>query len=247
LELICPEIAQAYDKVKTPNLWPEKDHIWFDFRYGDGPKAGEFITDLATKNGFIHSGASRAHFLDELVKLIPETVKVVFGKKVKDVVKADESGGMKVVFEDGEAVEVDAAIGCDGIRSVCRRVLLGDDDVTARAVYSGKYAYRKVVSMEKAVEAAGNEIENRTIYVGKGGHILVFPIQNGKALNMVVFKDAEGKPWTDKQWVLLSSRESILNDFKGWGDKAVRLLEVCNHFVPSPEYAKAGCNINTEY
>lgn len=229
MNLISPKIAEAYSKVKMANLWPEKAHVWYDIRWGDGPKAGELITEVASEKGFTHCTASRAQFLEKLVELIPKGVEVQFGKRIIDVREDDECefGKMRVRFEDGTDAHVDAVVGCDGIRSACRRILLGENDRSSNAVYSGKYAYRKVVEMKKAVRAVGPEVQNRQMYLGHGGHILTFPIRNGKALNIVAFKDAHGMPWTHRQWVIPSSREAILKDFKGWGEKPLQLLEVC--------------------
>lgn len=226
MKLISPEIEAVHDKVKTPNLWPEKDHIWFDLRYGVGPRSGEMIGEIEANRGFRHCGASRAHFLDGLVGLIPKRVKVFFGKKLVDVTEDGNEGKLRIQFDDREEVTFDAVIGCDGIRSACRKILLGPDEKSANAVYSGKYAYRKVIDMKDAVAAVGKEVENRTIYSGPGGHVLMFPIRAGKALNMVVFRDAEGEPWAQRQWVIPSSREELLGDFRGWGEKPTKLLEV---------------------
>jgi hypothetical protein len=77
--------------------------------------------------------------------------------------------------------------------------------------------------MAKAVEVAGKEIKNRVIYSGREGHILTFPIKNGELLNLVVFRDAEGKPWTQRQWVVPSR---MLEDFRGWAEKCIGLLKV---------------------
>jgi len=222
LELIGPEAADAYNKVCTPNLRPEKSHIWYDIR--DGKRGGELVCEIESGPGFVHGGASRAHFLDNLVKLLPSRVKAEFGMKVVDV--QEDGGGMRVVFEDGVEVGADAVVGCDGVRSMCRRVLLGEDEESASAVYSGKYAYRKVIEMEKAVAVAGKELENRTMYCGDGGHILMFPIRGGKFLNIVAFVDAKGKPWTDRRWVIPASREEVLRDYEGWGKPATSILEV---------------------
>ncbi|KAF8860410.1 hypothetical protein BDZ45DRAFT_312429 [Acephala macrosclerotiorum] len=34
--------------------------------------------------------------------------------------------------------------------------------------------------MKKAIEVAGNVIENRQVFVGHGGHLLMFPIRGEK-------------------------------------------------------------------
>jgi salicylate hydroxylase len=141
---------------------------------------------------------------------------------------------MRVKFHDGSEVQTDAVIGCDGIRSACWQILLGPGDESAKAVYSGKYAYRGVVDMKKAVEVRRKEVVNRQVFVGDGGHLLMFPIKNGKALNIVAFKDAYGAPWTQKQWVVPSSRNALLKDFTGWAPNATRILHVCLFDVLHP-------------
>ena len=74
----------------------------------------------------------------------------------------------------------------------------------------------------------------------------MFPINNGNLLNVVAFKDAEGTPWMQKQWVIPSSHEDLLSDFKGWGEKATKILELIDKpekwalfdHLPAPTYAK---------
>ena len=228
MRLISPKLIAAYDQVKTPNQWPEKDHLWYDFRWSD---TGKLILQVESEKGFAHCNASRVHLLAKLVELIPSTVKVEFGKRAIDVQDfegeiGEGTGKSRIKFQDGTDVLVDAVVGCDGIRSACRRILLGENDPSTHAVYSGRYAYRKVVEMKKAIEAVGPEVENRQMYLGKGAHVLTFAIRGGKMLNVVAFKNGDGAPWTRKQWVIPSSREELLKDFAGCGDKATKILEV---------------------
>ena len=247
MKLISPAVAEAFEKVKSKSPFPEKDHVWYDFLHGDGPRAGAFIAEMASAKGFNYCGASRAQFLDELVKLIPKDVGIVFGKKVTDVIEDEhEHETMRICFDDRTFSQADAVVGCDGIRSACRQILLGPEDVSAKAVYSGKYAYRKVVGMGKAVEVAGTAMQTRQIHVGKGGHLLMFPINDGRLLNIVAFKDAAGVPWTQRQWVVPSSREALLTDFKDWDEKSTKILELIDNpdkwglfeHLPASTYAK---------
>jgi salicylate hydroxylase len=61
---------------------------------------------------------------------------------------------------------------------------LGDTDATA-AVFSGKYAYRGLIPMAKAVDIMGDNEQPRTpqMFVGYHGHVLTFPIANGSIFN----------------------------------------------------------------
>jgi salicylate hydroxylase len=228
MKLISPKLISAYDQVKTPNQWPEKDHLWYDFRWSD---TGKIILQVESEKGFAHCNASRVHLLARLVELVPTAVKVKFGKRVIDVQEYGAGlnkgiGKTRIRFEDGTDAFADAVVGCDGIRSACRSILLGENEQSAFAVYSGKYAYRKEVEMKKAIEAIGPEVENRQMYLGEGGHVLTFAIRGGKMLNVVAFKNGAGAPWTQRQWVVPSSREALLKDFAGCGETASKILEV---------------------
>jgi salicylate hydroxylase len=87
-------------------------------------------------------------------------------------------------FADGSTAQHNAVLGCDGIKSRTRSLVLGDSDVPA-AVFSGKYAYRGLIPMAKAVEIIGDEELPKTpqMYVGYHGHVLTFPIANGTIFN----------------------------------------------------------------
>jgi salicylate hydroxylase len=86
-------------------------------------------------------------------------------------------------FADGTTAQHNAVFGCDGIKSRVRHVALGKSESTA-AVFSGKYAYRGLVPMDKAIEIL-DEDEPKTpqMHLGYHGHVLTFPIANGKILN----------------------------------------------------------------
>mgnify|MGYP004504719097 CR=1 FL=1 len=91
-------------------------------------------------------------------------------------------------FADGTTAQHTAVFGCDGIKSRIRPIVLADAD-PAPAVFSGKYAYRGLVPMDKAVEILGGD-EPRTpqLHLGYHGHVLTFPIANGKILNGKSFR-----------------------------------------------------------
>jgi salicylate hydroxylase len=244
MQLISPRIAAAYESVKAANFSPEKKHAWLDVRHGDGHKAGQLVDGLNYDGDepFEHCTASRARLLEKLVGLLAKDVDVQFGKRIIDVADdfEDVHGRMRIRFEDGTDYHVDAVVGCDGIRSACRRILLGDEHKSANAVYSGKYAYRKVIDMKKAVAAVGPQVQDRQLMVGKSGHVLTHPIRGGKALNVVAFKDAEGARWTMRQWVVPSSREAILRDFAEWGKDTVKILEVGSALPLFPFWVQVG-------
>lgn len=91
---IDPRIAVAFEKCIQGN--EESDPpIWFTVRVSDerrtGVKTGEEVFKIPSRKG-PRGGVHRAHFLDELVKLIPDRI-AVFGKRVIDLQKAHDQSG----------------------------------------------------------------------------------------------------------------------------------------------------------
>lgn len=234
MELIDPQIARGFDNCATINGWPEKKDTWFDFRTGQARgtrggvpvPAGIHVADV--KTGRVdevgQKSVHRAHFLDELVKLIPDEVPE-FGKRLRDV--SERGNKIILTFEDGTSAEADAVIGCDGIKSRTREILLGKDHQAAHAVFSGKYAYRGLIPMKVAVGALGDELAvNSQMYTGHHGHVLTFPIEKGKTMNVVAFRTKLNGKWEDQKWVLSSKKEDMIKDFAGWGDSVMSIIHV---------------------
>jgi salicylate hydroxylase len=86
-------------------------------------------------------------------------------------------------FADGGTAQHTAVFGCDGIKSRIRSIVLAKTD-PAPAVFSGKYVYRGLLPMDKAIEIMGSD-EHRTpqLHMGYHGHLITFPIAGGKIFN----------------------------------------------------------------
>lgn len=204
MKRISPTVLDAFNKCKTANQGPTKVNSWFTIRVGDarkanadghvkeGKKVGDALYDVELNTDRDSGGVYRAHFLDELVKAIPEGV-AQFGKKLVDL-KTVEDGSEDVacVFADGTEARHDAVIGCDGIKATTRRWLLGEDNPAAKAIFSGKYAYRGLIPSKDATDMLGEEVaQNSNMFFGYHGHLLTFPIEGGKTMNGEPFVNRE--------------------------------------------------------
>ncbi|KAI3326404.1 mannitol 1-phosphate dehydrogenase 2 [Xylariaceae sp. AK1471] len=239
MNLISPQMKEAYHRCRTQQ-WESKQSVWFAVRVGDRRKAGDDETFAYNgKQGFKIGdelfevnypnleeiggvgGVHRAHFLDQLVQLIPKSV-ARFGKRLVNTTKAtDGSDDVVLHFADGTTAQHTAVLGCDGIKSQTRKLLLGSDEWNA--VFSEKCAYRGLVPMTKAIELLGEEeAMNSQIYFGYHGHILTFPIEKGKTMNVVAF--ASRKSWTTPEWVRRVSKEELMADFGTWGPTATAIV-----------------------
>lgn len=130
-------------------------------------------------------------------------------------------------FCDGSTAQADAILACDGIKSQVRQCLFGADHPCAFPSYTHKYAYRVLVPMEDAENAIGKEkAQNAGMHMGKGGHVLTFPVNHGKTLNVVAFHTTSSD-WPDSlRLVGQATREDALRDFAGFGDTVTSLLKL---------------------
>ena len=129
-------------------------------------------------------------------------------------------------FADGTMAEADAVIGCDGIKSVCREIVLGKDNPLAQPVFTGKHAYRGLIPMDKAIAAIGAEkAQNRFMFLGIGGHVLVFPVAEGRVMNVVAFSTTKSGTW-EGDWVKPMKREDMTTDFEGFGEECQNIFSV---------------------
>lgn len=64
--------------------------------------------------------------------------------------------------------------------------------------------------------------------MGPGGHVLTFPVEHGKILNIVAFK-TDPEEWPDHQKLTRTSqREDLLRDFGHYSKELVELLSLTN-------------------
>jgi 2-polyprenyl-6-methoxyphenol hydroxylase-like FAD-dependent oxidoreductase len=100
--------------------------------------------------------------------------------------------GARVRLADGTADEARLVVAADGLHSVARGQLVGDEPVNSAYV-----AYRGAVPMEKVRE---NNISSSdvVVYVGPGCHFVQYPLRGGDMFNQVaVFESPKAKAGED--------------------------------------------------
>ncbi|MCJ1413698.1 hypothetical protein MMC32_000022 [Xylographa parallela] len=228
MEICSDGIYQGFEKVATKNQWASKKGVWFDFvdGYHHDESMGnqeKFLFQLSNELG--QNAVHRAHFLDEMVKLVPEGVSHF--RKHLDVVTEEESGKLRMKFHDGSEALADAVIGCDGIKSRVRQLILGEDDPASQPQYTHKYAYRGLIPVKKATEVLGEEnAVNAKLHMGPNKHILTFPVNKGETVNVVAFC-TNSDPWSDIRHLTMPSKKSTaIKEFEGWGRNCVEIMNL---------------------
>ncbi|KAM3438901.1 hypothetical protein MY4824_002971 [Beauveria thailandica] len=228
MSLIDPAIGEAYARISTTAGWASKEDIYFDCVLAQdlhGQPAGTAVCSPQLGPHERHSTAHRARFIDELAKLVPEE-DVEFGKRLVGLTRDETRGRTLMRFADGVTYEADAVIGCDGIRSVCRNFVLGKDNPLAQPVYTGKYAYRGRVPMDKAIAAIGEEkARNRYMFLGKEGHVVVFPTAKGRFMNVLAFGTSKDGNWKGN-WIKPINKEALEEDFRNFGPDCQKMFSL---------------------
>ncbi|BAU74650.1 salicylate 1-monooxygenase [Metapseudomonas furukawaii] len=228
-------LAEPYAQVadRTPEPWQD---IWFEWRRGSD--AGYLGASVAPGVG--QSSVHRADFLDVLASRLPEGV-ARFNKRA--VAVEQEGAGVRVRFTDGSDYRGDLLIAADGIKSALRNhVLEGIGAAPAAPRFTGTCAYRGMIDslrLREAYRAAGVDehlVDVPQMYLGLDGHILTFPVKQGRVINVVAFISDRSRPdpqWpADAPWVREASQREMLDAFAGWGDAARVLLEC----IPAPTH-----------
>lgn len=234
-QLIDPAIWKEYESHAAFEGWESDTDTCFEFLYGEkGEQEGKRIIEAHLQNNMKQTNLNRAHFLQELTKLVPEGC-VRFGKRCMGIEQSKQKVVMK--FEDDTTDEADAVIACDGISSVCRSVLFGSDSELVRPQFTGKVAYRGLIPSEKLHELVGEERARRTqIYLGHGRHVLTFPVARGHEIGVAAFASyKENGGESDGEWVKPNQKEEMEKAYQGFGKSVKQILAVSAFlsFIPT--------------
>lgn len=78
--------------------------------------------------------------------------------------------------------------------------------------------------------------------MGPGGHVLTFPVNHGKTLNIVAFKTDSGE-WEDTQRLTKTgNRKDLLRDFGHFGKETVNLLKLTEQQLQVVSFLRYLCS-----
>ena len=202
------------------------------------------LYELATgPKGF--EGCHRAHFLEEITRLIPGGV-VRLGKRL-DRVEDHGVGKVLLRFCDGSAgradagefisnfndyacngeVDIRSVIGCDGIKSRVRELILGEGNPASYPHYTHKVAYRGLVPMEEATARLGHyRAHNQHMYGGPNAHVLHFPVAKQTLVNVAAFVTDPNDWPLDRSMSQLAMKDEVAGAFADWGPTVRDIIDL---------------------
>ncbi|KAL4745576.1 hypothetical protein BDW72DRAFT_211204 [Aspergillus terricola var. indicus] len=223
-------VLDALSKVSEVNRHPYN-------RYWDGfhPATKEAAQDenavmfQVSARELSYCGCLRSHLLRELSSKLPERV-LQFNKELYNYIDDLENDKVVLEFTDGTRAEADApvaVIGCDGIHSRVRQLLLGETNPAARAEFSHKVAYRTVVPIAGGIEALGDDkANNQCAHLGPDANTVSYPVANWTLLNVSVFLH-DPNPWSDPEKMTApAKREEVSSRLKNWSPSIQALVDL---------------------
>ena len=123
------------------------------------------------------------------------------------------------VFANGARVEAEFVIGADGVRSVIRQALYGDDNPT----YTGQMVWRALLN---ANDVASEVLEptGHTQWVGPGCHFIAYYIRKRKFVNIVTQQDTD--KWVEEGWSTRCDPEEMRLSFPNPEPRLAKLLSL---------------------
>ena len=131
----------------------------------------------------------------------------------------ERNDGVVLAFANGAKVEADFVIGADGVRSVIRQALYGDDNPT----YTGQMVWRALLN--------GSDVPHDVLeptghiqWVGPGCHLLAYYIRGEKLVNIVTQEDTE--KWVEEGWSTRGDPDEMRASFPNPEPRLAKLLSL---------------------
>jgi salicylate hydroxylase len=198
--------------------------------YRDG-RTGERIVAHPVRIG----GAYRERFGAPFCGLHRAELQRVLGAAVdharlhlgRRVVRFDDRGGrIGLTFADGGGVEADLVVAADGVRSIGRRYVAGDD----RLVYSQTSGFRGIVPISRLPSLP--DPQALQYWMGPSAHLLHYAIgAKGDQVNFLAVVESP-RAWADPERGLApAAPEEALSAFQGWASPVTEMVAAVRHDV----------------
>ncbi len=96
---------------------------------------------------------------------------------------------------------------CDGLRSPVRAVLHGPDAPR----FTGFMCWRALIAADKL--PSGLVEPNMTVWIGEGGHVVMYYVRGGAMVNVVAFRQVGD--WVEESWSVEAQTSELLAAYPG--------------------------------
>lgn len=177
----------------------------------------------------------RADLLTALEAALPEGV-LELGRRLSALESTAESATLRFTDGDvesaaGAAESAGLVVGADGIHSVVRTAMLGQEHPD----FTGVVAYRAVVPADRL------DLPNLGAFTKWWGpnpetQIVTFPLNAGK--DIFVFATTPQESWRDESWTAPGDVEELRASYREFHPEARALLDACDEVLKSALYVR---------
>ena len=184
-------------------------------------RTGKVLAQQALKNSSVKIYGSpnydvhRADLQKALLKIInKEEIQIEKNSEIIDLY--EEANGAFIKTKE-RVIGSDAVIGADGIHSIVRKKLWGED----QARYTGNVAWRMLVPIE---EISSKFLQQNTkVWLGPKKHFVQYLVKGGNFLNCVCL--VEQNNWTNEDWSEKGDISELKHIFSDWHPEIQEILE----------------------
>jgi salicylate hydroxylase len=179
----------------------------------------EFREPAAARYGAPHCFFHRADLLNALASGI-ESAHIHLGHRLTGI--EERQSGVTLTFANGTTRRADIVIGADGIHSVVRRTLYGED----HPVYTGQMVWRALLKgsdvSPEITEPTGNNQ-----WLGEGRHLMSYYLRGREVINVVTQQDTD--QWVEEGWSIAGDPDEMRASFPNPEPKLKTLLSLVTH------------------
>jgi len=189
--------------------------------YTRNMQTGEFLEfndrhKNAARFGAPYYTFHRADLLDALASGLDHSA-IHLGHRLTGMEEASDH--TVLAFGKGSEVAAEIVIGADGVRSVIRQALYGDDNPT----YTGQMVWRALLDGDNVPEQV-LEPTGHIQWVGPGCHLLAYFIRGRKLVNIVTQEDTD--KWVEEGWSTRGDPDEMRLSFPNPEPRLEKLLSL---------------------
>lgn len=171
----------------------------------------------------------RADLLAALAEVFP-LEQVQFAKRAERVEQTDD--GIHLHFKDGSLHRCDVLIGADGIHSVVRNALFGEEHPR----FTGVVAYRAVVPVEWVAHVPNIQAFTKWWGPNPQSQIVTFPLNQGK--DIFIFATTAQDSWHEESWTSAGDADELRSHYQAFHPDARALLDACTDVLKTALYER---------
>ena len=138
-----------------------------------------------------------------------DTADLRLGQRVAGIERDRHAASLKL--EGGEVIEADVIVGADGIHSIVRRSLFGDE----KPRFTGNICWRGMVPVD-ALPNGHVELASSN-WLGPKGHVVHYYVKGGAMVNFVAVYETD--EWTQESWSAPSTVDELLRTYASWNQE----------------------------